>query len=76
MVSYVGTLRTGEYGSRIRMTAHHAMQEKGVMLQMTEVGDIFYINWYQGFHDASYILAMRDELAELGMKDLFIERVE
>ena len=76
MVSYVGTLRTGEYGSRIRMTAHHAMQEKGVMLQMTEVGDIFYINWYQGFHDVSYILAMRDELTELGMKDLFIERVE
>ncbi|MBR3635968.1 MAG: hypothetical protein IKN47_07210, partial [Lachnospiraceae bacterium] len=33
MVSYLGTLRTDEYGSRIRMTAFHAMQEKGVMVQ-------------------------------------------
>ena len=75
-VSYLGTLRTGEYGSRIRMTAFHVMPEKGIMLQITEVGDTFYIDWYQGFHDAAYIRAMRDELKKLGMKDLRIERVE
>lgn len=75
-VSYLGTLRTGGYGSRIRMTALHAMAEKGIMLQMTEVGDTFYIDWYQGFHDAAYIRAMRDALAGMGMSGLRIERVE
>ena len=75
-ISYVGTLHTGEYGKRIRMTAFHAMPEKGVMLQVYEVGDTFYIDWYQGFHDATYIRAMRDAMAEMGMKDLRIERVE
>ena len=74
--SYIGTLRTGDYGNRIRMTAFHAMPEKGIMIQMTEVGDSFYIDWYKGFHDAAYILAMRDELAEAGMKNLSIERIE
>ena len=75
-ISYLGTLRTTDYGSRIRMTAFHVMPEKGVMLQVTEVGDTFYIDWYQGFHDAKYICVMRDELAKLGMKNLCIERVE
>lgn len=75
-VSYVGTLRTGEYGGRIRMTAFHAMQEKGIMIQTTEVGDTFYIDWYQGFPDATYVLAMRDELEAMGMKNIRIERVE
>ena len=75
-VSYLGTLRTADYGSRIRMKAFHVMPEKGIMLQVTEVGDTFYIDWYQGFHDAKYIRAMRDTLAEMGMKGLCIERVE
>ena len=75
-VSYLGTLRTGGYGNRIRMTAFHVMQEKGIMLQVTEVGDTFYIDWYQGFHDPGYILAMRDVLADMGMKGLNIERIE
>ena len=75
-ISYLGTLHTGEYGRRIRITAFHAMPEKGVMLQVYEVGDTFYIDWYQGFHDATYIRAMRDAMAEMGMKDLRIERVE
>ena len=75
-VSYVGTLRTSGYGNRIRMAAFHVMPEKGIMLQVTEVGDTFYIDWYQGFHDAAYIRAMRDELARMGMKNLRIERVE
>lgn len=75
-VSYIGTLRTGTYGSRIRMTAFHVMPEKGVMLQVTEVGDTFYIDWHQGFHDATYICAMRDEMSKMGMSGLRIERVE
>lgn len=75
-VSYIGTLRTDDYGNRIRMTAFHAMPEKGIMLQMTEVGETFYIDWYQGFHDTTYICAMRDELSKMCMKGLRIERVE
>lgn len=75
-VSYLGTLRTGEYGNRIRMTAFHAMQEKGIMLQTTEVGDHFYIDWYQGFKGDKYVAAMRDLMLEAGMKDVVIERVE
>ena len=75
-VSYVGTLRTGGYGNRIRMTAFHLMPEKSISLKVTEVGDTFYIDWYQGFHDTAYILAMRDVLSDMGMKGLMIERVE
>ena len=52
------------------------MQEKGMMAQTIEVGGYFYIDWYQGFHDAAYILAMRDVLADMGMKGLNIERIE
>ncbi len=76
MASYVGTLRTGDYGSRIRMTAFHAMQEKSIMLQMTEVGGTFYIDWYQGFAGESYAKALRDVLADAGMKGVCLERVE
>ena len=75
-VSYLGTLRTAEYGNRIRMTAFHAMQEKGIMLQATEVGEYFYIDWYQGFHGEEYVLAMRDVLAENGINGIKIERAE
>ncbi len=76
MVSYLGTLRTDEYGSRIRMTAFHAMQEKGVMVQAVEVGGIFYINWYQGFHGKLYAKAMRDLMKEAGMNSVAMERIE
>ncbi len=75
-VSYLGTLRTGEYGSRIRMNAFHAMQEKGIMLQITEVGGYFYIDWYQGFHGEEYVLAMRDILQERGIRGIAVERIE
>ncbi|MDO4805184.1 MAG: hypothetical protein Q4A32_10245 [Lachnospiraceae bacterium] len=75
-VSYLGTLRTGEYGDRIRMTAFHVMQEKGIMLQITEVGHSFYIDWYQGFHGDMYAKAMRDIMREAGMKGAVLERVE
>ena len=75
-ISYVGTLRTGDYGKRIRVTAFHVMPENGVMVQVTEVGETFYIDWYQGMHEATYIKAMRDVLSEMGMKNVGIERVE
>ncbi len=75
-VSYLGALKTAEYGSRIRMTAAHAMPEKGLMLQLAEIGGVFYINWYQGFHGDRYIRALRDLLAEAGMKSALIERFE
>jgi hypothetical protein len=75
-VSYLGTLRTGDYGNRIRMTAFHVMQEKGIMLQTTEVGKHFYIDWYQGFPGDKYAKAMRDIMLEAGMKSVSIERVE
>nr|MCR5235026.1 hypothetical protein [Lachnospiraceae bacterium] len=76
MISYLGTLRTDEYGSRIHMTAFHAMQEKGVMVQAIEVGGIFYINWYQGFHGELYAKAMRDLMKEAGMSSVAMERIE
>lgn len=75
-ISYLGTLHTGDYGSRIRMTAFHVMPENGIMLQVTEIGGTFFIDWYQGMHEAAYVKAMRDVLAGAGMKDLRIERVE
>ena len=76
MISYLGTLKTGDYGSRIRMTAFHAMQEKGMMAQTIEVGGFFYINWYQGFHGEMYAKAMRDLMREAGMRSASLERVE
>ncbi|MBR4173925.1 MAG: hypothetical protein IKR56_01130 [Lachnospiraceae bacterium] len=75
-VSYLGTMRTGEYGERIRMTAFHAMPEKGIMLQTTEVGGNFYIDWYQGFSGEEYVLAMRDILKECGISGIKVERTE
>ena len=58
------------------MTAFHAMQEKGIMLQVAEVGDRFCIDWYQGFHGDMYARAMRDLMKEAGMSGARIERVE
>ena len=74
--SYLGTLRTGEYGSRIKMKAFHAMQEKAIMIQMIEIGGMFYINWYQGLHGEAYILALRDLMQEAGIENIIVERVE
>ena len=75
-VSYLGTLRGDEYTNRIRMRAFHAMQEKGIMTQVTEVGNHFYIDWYQGFHGDMYAKAMRDIMREAGMKGVRLQRVE
>ncbi len=75
-ISYLGTLKTDEYGSRIKMTAFHAMQEKGMMVQAIEVGNHFYINWYQGFHGEMYAKAMRDLMKDAGMKSVSLERIE
>ena len=73
-VSYLGILRTGEYGKRIRMTAFHAMQEKGIMLQAAEIGGTFYLCWYQGFRDDCYVRAMTEEMTALGMPGARFER--
>ena len=75
-VSYLGTLRGDEYTNRIRMRAFHAMQERGIMIQVTEVGNHFYIDWYQGFHGDMYAKAMRDIMREAGIKGVRLERVE
>ncbi len=76
MISYLGSLRTAEYGDRIRMSAFHAMREKGIMLQVTEVGERFYFDWYQGFHGDMYVKAMRDLMKTAGMTGAGLERVE
>ena len=75
MASYLGILRTGEYGKRIRMTAGHVMQEKGIMLQAVEIGGTFYLCWYQGFQDDRYVRAMAEELLAQGMPGTRLERV-
>ena len=75
-ISYLGTLRTGDYGSRIHLTVFRVMPENGVMLQVTEVGGTFYIDWSQGIPDAVYIRALRDVLSDMGMKGLCLERME
>ena len=57
-------------------TRMDTMQEKGIMLQVTEVGSFFYIDWYQGFHKEDYVKALRDVLEEKGVGGITIERVE
>ena len=75
-LSYLGTLRGDEYTNRIRMSAFHGMPGNGIMLQLAEVGNHFYIDWYQGFHGDMYAKAMRDIMREAGIKGVRLERVE
>ena len=75
MASYLGILRTGEYGRKIRMTAGHVMQEKGIMLQAVEISGTFYLCWYQGFQDDCYVRAMTGELLAQGMPGTRLERI-
>ena len=75
MASYLGILRTGEYGKKIRMTAGHTMQEKGIMLQAVEIAGTFYLCWYQGFQEDCYIRAMAEELLAQDMPGTKLERV-
>ena len=58
------------------MTAFHVMQEHGIMVQVTEVGGYFYIDWYQGLHGDMYAKAMRDLMKEAGITGVMLERVE
>ena len=58
------------------MSAFHGMPENGIMLQLAEVGNHFYIDWYQGFHGDMYAKAMRDIMKEVGMEVVRIQRVE
>ncbi len=46
------------------------------MLQVTEVGERFYFDWYQGFHGDMYVKAMRDLMKKAGMTGAKLERVE
>ena len=50
------------------------MQEKGIMLQATEIGGTFYLCWYQGFQDDCYVRAMAEELLTQGMPGTKLER--
>ncbi|MBR4343554.1 MAG: hypothetical protein IKP88_12780 [Lachnospiraceae bacterium] len=75
-MSYLGSFRAAEYADRIKMKAFHVMQERGIMIQTTEVGGVFYIDWYQGFTDDKYARAMTEMLISMGMKSAKMERVE
>ena len=46
------------------------------MVQVTEVGGYFYIDWYQGLHGDMYAKAMRDLMKEAGITGVMLERVE
>lgn len=46
------------------------------MLQVTEVGNAFYIDWYQGFAGDMYAKTMRDLMKSVGMNGATLERVE
>ena len=46
------------------------------MIQMTEVGGIFYMDWYQGFEDEKYVSTMTELLQKAGMKSASFERIE
>ena len=58
------------------MSAANSHREKGIMLQVTEVGERFYFDWYQGFHGDLYVKAMRDLMKKAGMTGAKLERVE
>ena len=75
-INYMGQLHAADYGKRIRMAAFHEMPENAVLVRVTEIGDTFYIDWYQGMPDDAYVRAMRDTLIDMGMKGLCLERVE
>lgn len=75
LTSYLGTLRTGDYGSRIRMTVFHVMPVRGITVQMTEVGKCFYADWYQGFSDQSYLKTFTDILRAHNMSGAVFEAV-
>ena len=52
------------------------IEDTKALVQAIEVGGIFYINWYQGFHSELYAKAMRDIMKEAGMNSVAMERVE
>lgn len=60
LTSYLGTLRIGAYGDRIRMTVFHVMPVRGITVQMAMVGNCFYADWYQGFSDEAYVRAFTE----------------
>ena len=60
----------------VRMGLVAQQPGNGIMLQLAEVGNHFYIDWYQGFHGDMYAKAMRDIMKEAGIKGVRLERVE
>ncbi|MCI1721895.1 MAG: hypothetical protein LKM35_00500 [Lachnospiraceae bacterium] len=65
--SYIGTILTGEYGSRIRLNAFHAMGSTGAMVQMAEIGGIFYLCWFGSFDGKEYAADLAEHMRNLGM---------
>ena len=74
-VSYRGTLRTGDYGSRFVSDEFHATLERGIHLQMMEVGSAFHICWTQSFPETSYLNVMNDLLLKSGIRNAVTERI-
>jgi hypothetical protein len=71
--SYLGTLKAGEYGNRIKMKVLHVLPQRGIMVQTMEAGDTFCICWYQGFTDEVYVNTFLEILKEIG--DARLERI-
>lgn len=65
--SYIGTIKTGEYGSRIRLNAFHVMDSAGTMVQMAEVGGSFSICWFASFDGEKYVADLAAHMRELGI---------
>ncbi|MBO6310275.1 MAG: hypothetical protein J6I76_06540 [Oribacterium sp.] len=74
-VSYIGQLKTGEYGNRFRMTVFRTMRENGIMVQAVEIGGVFYLCWYQGFLSDCYVKVLTKLFKKLGMKNAVLERI-
>jgi len=65
--SYIGTVSAGDYGTRIRLNAFHAMGSSGVMVQMAEIGGRFYICWFADFDGGKYIADIAEHMHSLGI---------
>ncbi len=73
--SYVGSLMTGEYGSRIQIESMHVMPQKGCIFYMLEIGGRFYIFMYLGSKADRYALDMAEHMRKLGMKHVVFDAV-
>lgn len=74
--SYLGIILTGEYGSRIRLNAFHAMGSTGAMVQMAEIGGIFYLCWFGSFDGKEYAADLAEYMRDLGMRHAEYRKTE